>query len=232
MSERLKSEDIAAYVDGELSAAEARDIEAILEIDPHASAEVQRLREINSLLKAAHSEMLNEPVPLALASQVQQTLTLAETRMAETRMAETADLGAQGPVGQGWRQWGLQAVAASLLAVVLSFPAGFYAAELRQEAVLAEMATVREADQLAMATALTEALEKRLSGVAVDWHNPASGSRGAVTPVRTFRNADGSWCREYLEEATIEGALDKRRAIACRESDGQWHTRILDMTES
>lgn len=222
MNERLSGEAIAAYMDGELTDAETQDFEAILECDPLVRAEVQRLQEVNSLLKGAYNEILAEPVPLAVAGRVQRTLASAEPGPRASPV----------PGGGGWRAWGLQAIAASLLAVILSFPAGFYVAELRQDAITAEMAAIQAADRQAMAAALSEALEERLSGVAVDWHNQASGSSGAVTPVRTFRNADGRWCREYLEEATIAGTLDSRRAIACRESDGQWRTRILALSDS
>ena len=219
MNERLNGEDIAAYMDGEMADAEAQEFETILQNDPFARAELERLQEVNSLLKGAFNEILAEPVPLAVARRVHQTVAAPGPAIPPSQQS-------------GWGTWGLQAIAASLLAVVLSFPAGFYAAELRQESISSEMAAVQAADRQAMAAALSEALEKRLSGVAVDWHNQASGSSGAVTPVRTFRNADGSWCREYLEEATIAGTLDSRRAIACRESDGQWRTRLLALSDS
>ena len=222
MNERLSGEDIAAYMDGEQSDAEAQDFETILQNDPFVRAEVQRLQEVNSLLKGAYNEILGEPVPLDVAGRVQRTLASVEPGPHASPISG----------GGGWRAWGLQAIAASLLAVILSFPAGFYAAELRQDAFAAELAAAQNADRLAMAAALNEALEKRLSGVAVDWHNQASGSSGAVTPVRTFRNADGRWCREYLEEASIGGTLDSRRAIACREGDGQWRTRLLALSDS
>ena len=222
MNERLSGEDIAAYMDGEMSDAEAQDFEAVLQSDPLARAEVQHLQEVNSLLKGAYNEILDQPVPLAVAGRVQSSLASAEPGSQASPV----------PMGGGWRAWGLQAIAASLLAIILSFPAGFFTSEWRQDAVKAEAAAVQAADREAMAAALSEALEKRLSGVAVDWHNQASGSSGAVTPVRTFRNADGRWCREYLEEATIAGSLDSRRAIACRESDGQWRTRILALSSS
>ena len=222
MDERLNGEDIAAYMDGEMSDAEAQEFETTLQSDPFARAEVQRLQEVNSLLKGAYNEILDEPVPLAVAGRVQRALASVEPGPHASPV----------PAGGAWRAWGLQAIAASLLAVILSFPAGFFTSEWRQEAVKAEVAAAQAADREAMAVALSEALEKRLSGVAVDWHNQASGSSGAVTPVRTFRNADGRWCREYLEEASIGGTLDSRRAIACRESDGQWRTRILALSES
>ena len=44
--------------------------------------------------------------------------------------------------------------------MILSFPAGFYVAERRQEAIKAEVAAAQEADRQAMAVALSEAHER------------------------------------------------------------------------
>jgi surface antigen len=77
-----------------------------------------------------------------------------------------------------------------------------------------------------LAEAVTQALERQVSGAAFEWRNPRSGSRGAVTPVRTFRNADGQWCREYIETATIGERDESWRGIACRDTAGAWRERV------
>lgn len=80
------------------------------------------------------------------------------------------------------------------------------------------------------------ALETRVSGKPATWRNPDSGSYGTVEPVRTFRAANGQWCREYIQTADLAAELfqpARRRAIACRDPDGQWRTRLeLAKTDS
>ena len=89
-----------------------------------------------------------------------------------------------------WR-WGFPALAASLLAFLIGLPSGYLLSDLRHAQEMQRFETLRAADQQAMAEALADALEKHLSGHSVDWQVPASGSRGSVTPVRSFRNAAG-----------------------------------------
>ena len=222
MNERLSAEELSAYVDGELSDERARELEAALEFDPAARDEVQRLREIDGMLKGAYGEILGEPVPFAVASQAHKSL-------AGTGGAAQAGSPPRTP---GWRAWGLQALAASLLAVMLSFPAGFYLSDLRNQAETARLEGARAADRQAVAAAMAEALEERLSGVSVHWHNPTSGNEGKITPVRTFRNRDGSWCREYREETVKAGTARSQQAIACRSAEGEWLTRLVALGES
>lgn len=70
--------------------------------------------------------------------------------------------------------------------------------------------------------ALQETLETRMSAQTGTWHNAATGNTGSVTPLRTFRIASGTYCREFHETATRSGAAVKRRATACRNGNGAW----------
>ncbi|MEO1292046.1 MAG: anti-sigma factor [Pseudomonadota bacterium] len=62
---------LSAYLDGELSDAEAREIERALEEDPGLQAELEALMEVDDAVKGAFDAMLEEPVPIALAAAVQ-----------------------------------------------------------------------------------------------------------------------------------------------------------------
>lgn len=59
-------EKLSAYLDGELSDADAAKIEQLLEIDADARAEFDALMEANAAACEAFDEMLNEPAPLDL----------------------------------------------------------------------------------------------------------------------------------------------------------------------
>ena len=76
-----------------------------------------------------------------------------------------------------------------------------------------------------MAAAFNSALDTQVSGGSVTWQNPASGSRGSVTPLRTFKTADGRWCREYRQEIAAVALTERRIGIACRDAEG-WRLKL------
>lgn len=61
---------LSAYLDGELDAAEARSVEAMLEKDPALQAELDALIAADALAQDQFDALLNEPVPLALAQKI------------------------------------------------------------------------------------------------------------------------------------------------------------------
>ena len=78
------------------------------------------------------------------------------------------------------------------------------------------------ADQQAQREAAYYALETQRSGVRLDWRNLASGHYGHIQPVRTYTNAGGQACREFLSEVHIGTARQKVTGSACRQPDGSW----------
>jgi hypothetical protein len=72
------------------------------------------------------------------------------------------------------------------------------------------------------APVVQQALEATPSGEALRWREPASGRRGTVTPVRTFRTAQG-FCREYAVTLSVpDGTGHAWRDVACRDQAGVW----------
>ena len=78
------------------------------------------------------------------------------------------------------------------------------------------------ADRRQAQSAATHALETSPSGRSVAWRNPDTGNTGSVTPVRTYQNATGQYCREYTQTITIGGEKHQSYGTACREPDGSW----------
>jgi surface antigen len=66
------------------------------------------------------------------------------------------------------------------------------------------------------------ALEKAPAGKATTWKNPDTGNSGSVTPTRTYQTSNGSYCREYQQEITIDGKPQRSYGTACRQPDGSW----------
>lgn len=80
------------------------------------------------------------------------------------------------------------------------------------------------ADQLAQSQAAHRALESVPSGQTVNWRSPdsARGNRGSITPLVTYQESSGRYCREYQTTVTVGGETEQAYGTACRQSDGSW----------
>jgi len=217
----IEVETLVAYVDGELDETERRRVEEVLDTDEEARQVVRDLRVGAAQLRAVLDEPLREPVPERIHAAI------------DRAFAERA--GAAARSDRRRRSWGRRAaplLAASVAALAVGLGGGYYLGVGRLSDRLARLEAARLEDRALLEQTVSRALEKQLSGVAVDWRNPNSGSYGTVTPVRTFRNADGQWCREYAAASWLHDRRESRRAIACREADGVWRTRIEIAGES
>lgn len=79
-----------------------------------------------------------------------------------------------------------------------------------------------EADRMNMRAARSESLESGFTGESSGWSNPDTGNSGQVTPVRTYQNASGQYCREFQQEITIGGETEQGFGTACRQANGSW----------
>ena len=67
-----------------------------------------------------------------------------------------------------------------------------------------------------------QTLETQKTGTTIAWNNPDSGNAGTVTPVRTYQQADGRYCREFQQSVTVGGRVETGYGTACRQDDGTW----------
>jgi surface antigen len=216
----IEDERLVAYVDGELDAAAARAVEAAVAADPKLAKTVAALRSEVALIRAAYQEPLRAEVPERLVTAVDAAFT--------GRQAERST-----PAGDAARAWfrhpAFGAIAASIVAVVAGLAGANYFAERGVEREIARLEVLRLADQEMIEAAVAVALETHVSGQPARWHNPDSGSKGSVEPLRTFKISTGQWCREYAQATDLRGWQERRvtlRAIACREAGGHWKTRL------
>jgi surface antigen len=81
--------------------------------------------------------------------------------------------------------------------------------------------------------ALSNALENVVSGTPVSWKSPDGELAVKVTPVRTYRNGEDQYCREFQRELSHGQRTDVQHGLSCREGDGVWKTKylILDAPE-
>jgi surface antigen len=66
------------------------------------------------------------------------------------------------------------------------------------------------------------AFDSTPSGQTTIWRNPENGHWGTLTPSRTFRDAEGRYCRDYRQTVTIGGQEHQGIGSACRETGGVW----------
>ncbi|GAB2186504.1 RT0821/Lpp0805 family surface protein [Roseibium sp. LAB1] len=82
---------------------------------------------------------------------------------------------------------------------------------------------LRASDKSRAENTLQAALEKTVSGKDRSWQNPASGASGTVTPLKTWKNRSGDFCRSYRERIKLaDGQTISRRGVACRSPDAVW----------
>jgi anti-sigma factor RsiW len=212
----FSAEQLIAYVDGELDEEANAAIEAASAADPALAAELGLLRSGRAVLATAFNRPRKEPLPEVLRQEI-------EAGFAARRPATPSPAGRR---IMGFGLWPALISAAAALAIFLG--AGYFA-ELRVEREIARLERLNAADRVLIRSTVAKALETQLSGTHIEWRNPESGHRGLVEPLRTFRNVQGEWCREYLvtgAPATSPGPSERRRGIACRSGKGLWETRV------
>jgi anti-sigma factor RsiW len=79
------SDRLSAYLDGALTEAERREVEALVARDPAAAAELAALRQVDDALRLGFADMLAAPVPLQLARAIDAVPAPAAQRAAPSR---------------------------------------------------------------------------------------------------------------------------------------------------
>jgi surface antigen len=78
------------------------------------------------------------------------------------------------------------------------------------------------ADQIAMQRNAQVALETNRTNQGSTWVNPDTGHSGTLTPVQTYQNPEGQYCREYVQTVNVGGQSQQAYGTACRQPDGSW----------
>jgi hypothetical protein len=198
MTRKVDAATLVAYLDGELTAAAAGEVETVLAADPQARAQLASLERVDVALKAAFDPILSAPLPaLALTERSHET-------------AIQRPLIARAPVRWAW--------AAGVAGLIVGFTAGQLGPWLGSQADPVAVAAIE--------SQLPEVLESELSGTTVAFNDTVQGVSGTVRPISTFVNADGSYCRAYEAHASNEDGRLTSRGVACRDDDGRWLTRV------
>jgi surface antigen len=83
-------------------------------------------------------------------------------------------------------------------------------------------------EQQAMAQTLQYAMEYNKTSEAAAWVNPDTDNTGTAVPIKTYVNADGLYCREFITTIIIGGEEQQGYGTACRQPDGTWQIVAAD----
>ncbi|AHD11980.1 anti-sigma factor family protein [Phaeobacter gallaeciensis] len=128
------SEKLSAYLDGELSADDAAEIEARLAQDAAAQAEFDALLEADALAQSGFEAALREPVPLSLAQSIRAT----PLSMPQEPLPRTGADDRDAAIARGWR-YALplrSGLAAGLAVFVLGGIGGYWLKEVAAPVVM------------------------------------------------------------------------------------------------
>lgn len=79
-----------------------------------------------------------------------------------------------------------------------------------------------KADQAYARQTAHDALESSPAGKQTAWNNPDSGNSGTITPIKTYQQDNGTYCREFHQTVMIGGKEEQAYGTACRQPDGSW----------
>jgi hypothetical protein len=195
---KLTDEELMAYADGEMSAIDAKRVEAAMAADSALAARVARFRAVRRALHTAYDSVLLEPVPERLRALLGD---VAASEPAPQRAP--VDLAAHREKRQprfGPPAWA--AMAASLIIGVLAGRAVLPSGDL-----LIDNGRYAGAD-------LTRVLDARLA-------SDIANQSGATRVGLTFRARDGEICRTFSHTARA----DALSGLACREGE-RWTVQL------
>ena len=194
---------IIAYLDGELDETDCAEFERALETDPALPARVEAFAESGMLLRAALAPATHGPMPALPAPDFAASAVPARAA------------------------WMPRAIAAAFAFVCLGGAFGYLAGQRVADRDDARVAARIEADGRIREATFQRAMEVEVSGTPVRWRNPDGGAEGLVKPVRTFRNKNDQFCRQYDRSESTGDRGETVSGIACRDEQGQWRVRAV-----
>lgn len=215
---KLDETTLVAYVDGELDAETAREVEMALARDPGARQTVKALSASAAMVRAAFNDPLHEEVPSRL--------------MAYLTRPEKPELGEPGgyarPPDHGRVSRYVLALAASLLALMVGLGGGYVlfgsTDPYRLEVAGGEGAPGDDR----IGGVIYRALEAEASGQEFAWRDAARGRSGTVVAMKGFKTSTGQTCREFRSSIDQGADAKTRYGLGCRNTDGSWETLWLE----
>ena len=202
MNRKFDDITLSSYVDGELDAESMRAVEAFLESDAEARNYVVNAVRITARLRGAMNNVLHEQVP---------------EQLIDTIFSQPQNKGRQSSLFQP-----LLRVAASVVLILLGFAAGWLIPTPGDQPAFS-MPTPFPA---AYNRIVQEAMENNLSGAPRQWQSPEDQAVVTVTPVKTYRDKNGQYFREFRMEVSTATQSRQVNGLAHRQK-GEWKTKAV-----
>ncbi|MEA3363691.1 MAG: hypothetical protein U9Q61_10555 [Thermodesulfobacteriota bacterium] len=198
----LTDEKLMAYVDGELDDLETEEVGNALLTNTKAQERINIFKESSTLLRKAYDAPFHEEVPQRLIDGINNYA--APLRLVD-RIASWFQVVSWQPV---------HALAFSMLLLV-GIGAGWFAADFSKPERI-------EYSSLFQGEDFSQGMETALSGVNFN----IDDQRASVTPITTFQDQHGHYCRQYEVVRRGNGSSLSSYGVACRTEAGDWLTRV------
>jgi len=203
MKKTFDQKILSAYIDGELDAATMDEVNSFLEEDPQAASYVLETARTNALLRASMNAVLQEEIPQRLLD------TLSPQQISRTRRK---------PLIRN-----LIRIAAVVIFGFLGFGLGTLMERSTGENYPAVIAPL----PARYSEIVDAALEFNLSGKSREWTAPKGSIALKVTPVKTYRDKEGVYYREYRLEVATGTQRSQINGLAYRTANGNWATKVM-----
>ena len=199
-------ETLMAYCDGALGSSEAAQLRSRLAQDEKLNRRYLLLKELTLDLGGAYDSMLARPVP--------------------SRLVNTVMAGSKSTLNSRWNfRNGAIAAGFTVLAIGLGFTGGYISSGINQQQAIVLAQFENQQAMMALETKLNQVLETQKSGTSVSWKSDIDGIQAEITPLRTFKTKDNTYCREYRKVVTQNGLKRAEKNLSCRVDKGRWITR-------
>lgn len=216
MSPAIDDTPLMAYLDGELDAQAASEVEAAMASDPEVMDKLRGLALADAMVRASTSRVMHGSMP---------ALTVGPRAVAVRSGYSHRPRTDAGRHPTRWRPSPL-AVAASVGFLLLGSLAGYLVGERGVWTPASRELARSVSDESVARATFARVLETELSGSSQSWVNPETRSRGSIMPVRTWRDASGQYCREFEALRSVGESQSRQYGVACRRQDGTWRVRL------
>ena len=204
MTRTFDESSLSAYIDGELDAVAMQEVDDFLRQDASARQFVLNAVRGSAFLKAAYNATMHEQVPERLLRSVQAGLPMRNWFGGRRR--------------HWWRS------AAAVILTIIGFGAGMLGG-IRMRADEGPMPVASLVDRYGYV--VDAALENNLSGAPREWRKPEEPVAVIVTPVRTYRDNNQRYYREYRMQVSSGKDLREIGGLAYRTTEGKWKTTAV-----
>ena len=202
MKQKFDDITLSSYVDGELDPESMREVEAYLESDADARRYVVNAIKTTARLRESMNKVLYEEVPEHLIN------TILPRQKKEYRRSTVFQP--------------LFRMAAAIILILLGFGVGWLVPTNGDKPAF----TLSTPFPTRYNQVVQEAMEYNISGEPRQWQSPENQAVIIVTPVKTYRDKNGQYFREFRMEVSTASERRQVNGLAHRQK-GEWKTKAV-----